>query len=63
MKAILWILVVIFLIVLGPILTIWAVNVLGETLWPERVLPYTIETWFAVVVIAATLRSSVKVQK
>ncbi len=59
MKAILWIIVIIALIILGPILTIWAAN----TLFPALAIPYTIETWFAVVVLGAFVRSNIKVSK
>lgn len=59
MKLVAWIILIVALVALGPILTIWAMNVL----FPVLAIPYTLETWFAVVVLAATLRSSVKVQK
>lgn len=59
MKLVAWIVVILVLIALGPILTIWALN----TLFPQLAIPLTLETWFAVVILAATLRSSVKVNK
>ena len=59
MKLVAWIVLIVVLVALGPILTIWAMNVL----FPVLAIPYTLETWFAVVILAATLRSSVKVQK
>ena len=59
MKLVAWIILIVALVALGPILTIWAMNVL----FPVLAIPYTLETWFAVVILAATLRSSVKVQK
>ena len=59
MKLVAWIVLIVVLVALGPILTIWAMN----TLFPVLAIPLTLETWFAVVILAATLRSSVKVQK
>ena len=59
MKLVAWIVLIVVLVALGPILTIWAMN----TLFPQLAIPFTLETWFAVVVLAATLRSSVKVEK
>ena len=46
------IILLILLIILGPIVTIWSLN----TLFPVLAIPYTIETWFAAVVIAGIIR-------
>ena len=46
-------------IIIGPLLTIWALN----TLFPVVAIPYAIETWFAVVVLSAFLKTKVKVNK
>lgn len=59
MKIALVILFVLFLIVVGPILTIWALN----TLFPALAIPYTIETWVAAVVLGGLLKSKVSVDK
>ncbi len=59
MKVFLWTLLIVALVVAGPILTIWATN----TLFPALAIPYTIETWFAVVVLGAFVRSNIKVSK
>lgn len=59
MKLVAWIILIVALVAIGPILTIWALN----TLFPALAIPFTLETWFAVVVVTATLRSSVKVSK
>jgi hypothetical protein len=40
-----WLGLVILLLLLGPILTIWSLN----TLFPVLNIPYTMETWLAVV--------------
>jgi len=54
-KLILAIAFIIFLVVIGPILTIWALN----TLFPALAIPFTLETWAAVVVIGGVLKSRV----
>ena len=46
---------IVFIIVIGPVLTIWALN----TLFPALAIPYTIETWFAVIVLGAAIRTKV----
>ncbi len=51
--------VIILIIAVGPLLTIWAAN----TLFPTVAIPYTIETWFAVVVLGAFMRSKVSLKK
>lgn len=50
---------VVFLIVIGPILVIWALN----TLFPVLAIPYSLETWFAVVLLGAFVRGNVEVKK
>jgi hypothetical protein len=49
---------IVFLIV-GPLLTIWAVN----TLFPTVGIPYTLETWVAVIILGAFFRANVSVKK
>ena len=58
-KLILIILVALALFALGPLLTIWAANVL----FPVLAIPYTIETWLAVVVLGAFFRAKVSIKK
>ena len=50
---------IIALIVFGPFATIWAVN----TLFPAITIPYTFETWCAVVVLGMFLKGNVTVKK
>ena len=50
---------IVFLVVIGPILTIWSLN----TLFPVLVIPYTIETWFAVVVVASLFKTNLTYKK
>ena len=42
---------IVALIVFGPLLSIWALN----TLFPVLAIPYTIETWAAVILIKGLL--------
>ena len=50
---------IVFLVIIGPILTIWSLN----TLFPVLVIPYTIETWFAVVVVASLFKTNLTYKK
>lgn len=45
------------LIIVGPILVIWALN----TLFPSLAIAYGVAEWFAVVIISGALKSSVNV--
>ena len=58
-KLIFWGSVIVALIVLGPLLTIWSLN----TLFPALAIPYSIETWVAVLILAGTIKSNVTVKK
>lgn len=58
-KIVLAILLIVFMVVIGPLATIWALN----TLFPVLAIGYTIETWFAVVVLGAFMKSKVSVKK
>ena len=51
MKILLAVAFIVFLVVIGPILTIWALN----TLFPLLAIPYTMETWAAVILIKGLL--------
>lgn len=50
---------ILFLVVVGPILTIWSLN----TLFPALAIPYTIDTWLAVVLLGGLFKSKVTVNK
>ena len=58
-KLILLVLFIVFLIVVGPLLTIWALN----TLFPVLAIGYTWQTWLAVVIIGGLFKSSVSIKK
>ena len=53
------VLLVILLLVVGPLVTIWALN----TLFPVLAIPYSFETWVAVVILGAFMRGNVEVKK
>ena len=59
MKAIVWLMVVVFLVVLGPILLIWSLN----TLFPALNIPMSLETWAAVVLLSGLFRTTVNVKR
>jgi hypothetical protein len=50
---------IVFLIVVGPLLTIWALN----TLFPVLAIPYTVWTWLAVIFLGGFLRANVNIKK
>lgn len=58
-KLILIVALVIALIILGPLITIWALN----TLFPVVAIPYTLETWAATVIIGGVFKSTVSIKK
>lgn len=49
-------LVVVLLLIIGPLLTIWALN----TLFPALAIPHTFTTWLSVIVLASVLHGSKK---
>ena len=50
---------VVFLVVIGPIATIWALN----TLFPSLAIAYSFDSWVAVVILGAALRANVSIKK
>jgi hypothetical protein len=50
---------IIFLIIIGPIITIWSLN----TLFPVLAIPYNIWTWLATVFLFAAVRANVSVKR
>jgi hypothetical protein len=55
MKYFLIVLLVVVLLVLGPLLTIWSLN----TLFPALAIPYSLETWAAVIILGGVFKSNV----
>jgi hypothetical protein len=52
-------LLILALVILGPLLTIWALN----TLFPVLAIPYALDTWFAVIVVAGLFKTKIEHQK
>lgn len=50
--------IVVGLIIVGPLLILWAMN----TLFPVLAIPYDIWTWLAVVVLFGAVRANVSVK-
>ena len=50
---------IVALVVLGPLLTIWALN----TLFPILAIPYNIYTWGSVLIMSAFFQTKVSVKK
>ncbi len=59
MKLVLGVLFVVILLVLGPLLTIWSMN----TLFPALAIPYSLETWAAVIILGGVFKSNVNNSK
>ena len=51
--------VVVLIIAIGPLATIWSAN----TLFPSLAIPYTIETWLAVIILGAFFKANVSIKK
>ena len=49
-----WLALLVAVIVVGPLLSIWALN----TLFPMLAIPYTIQTWAAVMLVGGMFRGS-----
>ena len=52
------VLLVTLVIVMGPLLMIWALN----TLFPVLSIAYSFETWISIVILAGLFRTTVKVE-
>lgn len=50
----LWLVLIVLVIIVGPLLSIWALN----TLFPVLSIPYTIQTWSAMLLIGGVFRGS-----
>lgn len=46
-------------VIFGPFLTIWAAN----TLFPSLAIPYTFDTWLAVVLLGGFFRGTITTNK
>jgi hypothetical protein len=50
-KALMWLGFILVFLIIGPFLTIWALN----TLFPALAIPYSLDTWAAVILIKGLL--------
>jgi hypothetical protein len=50
-----WLAVIVLIVIAGPLLGIWALN----TLFPALAIPYSIETWFAVVLLSGLSKTTI----
>jgi hypothetical protein len=58
-KLILWLILLVALVALGPFITIWTLN----TLFPVLAIPYTLETWLAALFLGGILTTNVTNKK
>ena len=50
----LWLILVVIVLIIGPLLSIWALN----TLFPVLAIPYTIQTWAAMLLFGGMFSGS-----
>ena len=50
-----WLAVIVLIVIAGPLLGIWALN----TLFPALAIPYSIETWFAVILLSGLSKTTI----
>ena len=53
------VLLIIAMVILGPFITIWALN----TLFPVLAIGYTLDTWAAIILLGGFLRANVALKK
>lgn len=53
-KEYIWLVLIVIIVIVGPLLSIWALN----TLFPVLAIPYTLKTWAAMALIGGLFRSS-----
>jgi hypothetical protein len=58
-KLLLMIILVVLLVLIGPLITIWALN----TVFPVLNIPYTFDTYCAIVILGVFFRANVTVKK
>ena len=53
-KEYIWLVLIVIIVIVGPLASIWALN----TLFPVLAIPYTLETWAAMLLVGGMFRSS-----
>ena len=56
MKTAMLVVFLLLLILIGPLLTIWSLNVL----FPALAIPYTLETWLATILLGGVFKTTIK---
>lgn len=56
MNKIIFAVIIILAVLLGPFITIWALN----TLFPALAIPYALDTWAAIIIIHGSVRGLIK---
>jgi len=59
LKIVIGLLLIAVAVVAGPLLLLWALNELGVYLWPDKVLPYTWQTWAAAFILSAPFSTGI----
>lgn len=54
-KILLWLLIILALVVIGPIAVIWSLN----TLFPALAIPLSFDTWCAVVILSGVFKTTI----
>jgi hypothetical protein len=54
----LWLVLIVTVIIVGPLLSIWSLN----TLFPVLAIPYTFETWLAMLLVGVAFRSGFSIK-
>ena len=58
-KVLVYVVILFAVAIIAPFLTIWSLN----TLFPVLAIPYTLETWSAIILIGMFLKGNVTVRK
>jgi len=53
-KEYIWLVLIVIIVIFGPLLSIWALN----TLFAVLAIPYTLETWAAMLLVGGMFRGS-----
>jgi len=58
-KVLVYVIILLAVAIIAPFLTIWSLN----TLFPVLAIPYTLDTWSAIILIGMFLKGNVTVRK
>lgn len=57
------VLVAIAVVLCLPFAVIWMINVFGESLWPSRAVPYTLDTWLAACILTGLFATGINARR